>query len=58
MHERIHVRLSGLAITDVTHPDYIDNLKKEIEKLLEDKGVLYRTWVQEIIIGKEVKKIE
>ena len=56
MNKRVSIRLSGISTTDTTHPDYIDNLKQKIEGVLNEKGVLRRTWVKEIIIGKEVKQ--
>jgi len=55
MMKRIHVRLTGLVVQDTTHPDFMDNLKAEIEKLLDEKGCFRRTWVKEISIGKEVQ---
>ena len=53
MGKRIHVRLTGISTSDTTNPDFMENFKRELESLLEAKGVLSRPWVKEIIIGKK-----
>lgn len=55
--KKIHVRITGFYINDTTHPEFMENFKEELETLLRKKGILFRPWVQEIIIGKQVKTI-
>lgn len=54
--EKIHIRLSGFVTKDTTHPEFMEDFKAELEKLLTEKGILYRPWVTEITIGKEVRR--
>lgn len=53
--KKIHVRLYGFTTRDTTHPEFMDNLKGEIQKVLREKGVFQRPWVKEIIIGSNKK---
>ena len=56
MKKKVHARLSGFTIRDTTHPDFMQNLKADIEKNLRNSEYLQMVWVKEIIIGKEVSK--
>ena len=51
--KKIHVKLSGFVTRDTTHPEFMEDFKAELEKLLQTKGILIRPWVTQIIIGKE-----